>query len=162
MGRKLVIKNANFSTNGIHLGTPVWNWNFTDNQLKGDASFTSGDTFYMLASEITAYNLSGYRIEAIKLWCATSGTITISTVNTTGNGSVVNTTSYNVTAGKNIITLTNPITLSSNVSIGLSGNGILRSWAQAAADRCGWQIGKVRSSTVYTRYMAVDFAYYQY
>jgi hypothetical protein len=96
----------------------------------------------------------------VKLYAATAGTINICKVSASGTSSILTTESHAVEEGINIIHLSNPITLSSTISIGFAGGGIVSMYNYQGVDPIGWEISRVGTDTEYPNiYFPIDFGY---
>lgn len=149
MGKKLIVKDVDYSTNGI---TIQWLLRLTDEDVVGNNKVATADVWYVKTEEVAAKGLLGNTISYIKLYMVSAGTIQIGSVT---NGSTWSGNSYNVSAGVNVIQLVTPITFSSTRSIGFSGNGMIRMWNQGEK---GWLFSKRNASTSYApKTMPIDF-----
>ena len=160
MGSKLIIKNADFSENGIVTGTLVWYLGYDESYMNADSPFSSTNRFYIIPSEITANNLDGKEVSYVKVYAKISGSIKISQVNVSGSSASAGTEyNYLVNEGINIIKLTEPITLSTTKSIGFIGMNILSFWPENASS-VGWEFKRTGATTGYgTRKIVIDFGY---
>lgn len=156
MGKSLIIKDADFSANGISTSVG-WVGGYPSTILAGEAGKVSANNNITapIATEVTRLGMVGKTIKYIKINAASSGTIGVYTYNTS-DGTTSNQQSISVTSGINILTLPTPIVISSNaVSIGIQGNGIVRYWSNSASYTArGWQYaqnGVVR--------IPIDFGY---
>lgn len=159
MGKQLVIKNADFSVNGMENIVPTWYINYDDNAYAANTVFSSANKFYVKHDEITRLGLDNTQINFIKVNCKIAGIINIGKVNgnTAGTGF-----DYNVTSGINIIHLRQTITLSQSVSIYFAGNGIIRYWTANASDghpELGWGMARAGSSNVYVQRIPIDLGF---
>lgn len=146
MGKSLVIKGADFSANGIST-LITWCGGYSDSILEGETrKVVSNNTFWRpYDAEVTRLGMVGKTIKYIKLNAAAAGTITVAKVDLS-DSSTTQDQNYSVSAGKNIIELSSPITIGSNsYSVGVKGNGIIRYWSSSDAyPERGW---KTSSST---------------
>lgn len=149
MGKKLIVKGVDFSTNGI---TIQWQLGLTDEDVVGNNKVATADVWYIKPEEVTANNLIGKTISYIKLYVLTAGTVQIGSVT---NGSTWAGNSYAVAQGVNVIQLDTPITFSSTTSIGFSGNAMIRMWNNGEK---GWLFNKRNATTSYApKTMPIDF-----
>lgn len=149
MGKKLIVKDVDYSTNRIPIR---WLLGLTDEDVVGNNQVASADVWSVKPSEVTAKGLLGNTISYIKLYMVSAGTIQIGSVT---NNSTWSGNSYNVSEGVNIIQLVTPITFSSTVSIGFSGNRMIRMWNNGEK---GWLFYKRNASTSYApKTMPIDF-----
>ena len=144
MGTKVTIKSADFSLNGIISGVLTFYNDYSDAVLQGSTTFSSANGFYMLSSELSRLNLSGKTVRYVKIYAATAGTIQIGTYSGSGT-TITGERSYQVTAGINIITLIEPITINATHLPVFKGNGILRYWNDAD-DSHGWKTNRVNGT----------------
>lgn len=149
MGKKLIVKGVDYSTNGI---TIQWQFGLSDEEVVGNQQVSTTDVWYIKPEEISSNNLVGKIVSYIKLYCPNAGTISVGSVT---NGSTWSGNSYSVTQGVNIIQLNTPVTLSSTVSIGVAGQNMIRMWSDG---RKGWLFNKRNASTSYApKTMPIDF-----
>ena len=159
MGKQLIIKGADFSTNGITNIVPTWYINYDDNVYASDIVFTSSNKFYIRYNEITRLGLNNKQVNFVKINCKKAGVVNIGIVNRTSSGTGYN---YNVVQGINIIYLKSTITLSQSVSIYLSGDDIIKYWSATVASEepsLGWKMSRVASSNVYDHRIPCDFGF---
>ena len=131
MGKRLIFKNVDFSADSFIVKNPTWYLNYTDAQLEGNNQVSGSNNFYFKPADITSNNLNGKVVQFIKIYAKSTGTLTISEINSSGNGSVIRSENHNVEQGVNIIQLVTPITLSATRSIGFIGDGITPLWNNA-------------------------------
>lgn len=126
MGKRLIIKDADFSTNGIPVsGSIVWHTNYSNLAMQGSAAFTNDSRFSMRPTEITGLGLDGVTINIVKLYAAINGTVEIGQATTGNTPTYSKNHTYQVTQGINTIRLTEGITLnSSNATIFVSGKNV--------------------------------------
>ena len=149
MGKKLIVKDVDYSTNGI---TIQWEFGLSDEDVVGNQQVSTTDVWYIKPEEIENNNLAGKTISYIKAYFPSAGTVSIGSVT---NGSTWSGSSYSVTQGVNIIQLNTPVTLSSTRSIGVSGQNMIRMWSDG---RKGWLFNKRSASTSYApKTMPIDF-----
>lgn len=151
MGKKLIIKGADFSVNGIIGGQLTFINDYTDAVLHGDTVLTSANTFYIKPSEITRLGLDGQTITYVKLYVYASGTLNIGTVNNAGT-TITQNTSVQVEQGVNIIKLTNPITINSShlPCFTVTGGPIITYWTGGdASNSKGFEMLRANSSNTY-------------
>ena len=121
MGKKLIIKGADFSTNAVF----VDKWYNIYNNLQGT---TNPSINYIIADPeaMTALGLFGKPINQIKVYSSSAGELLIAVCQVTGSRAsgefsyTVDTDTaerFNVVEGENILKLTNTITLSEGQSI---------------------------------------------
>lgn len=127
MGKSLVIKGADFTTNGIQ--TLVgWVGGYTDENLHQPNTIT-GDNIYIVApAEITRLNMIGKTIKYIKIYAVATGYIKVykADLSTQPPYSVSNEQTIAVTqTGINVVELNTPITISSSNGIALVGKNII-------------------------------------
>lgn len=146
MGKKLVVKDANFSINAIVDAEITWYAQYADAYMIGPSTFLDGG-FYMLASEITRLNLTNKQVNYIRLYCATSGSIEVGVCNLPSRSQGAY-HSYNVQAGINTIRLTEPITMTSSTTFYLKGAGII-TYGPASSHTHGWNIGNMGNGREY-------------
>lgn len=127
MGKSLIIKNADFSENGIPTKSRVltWTMEYSSEQLIGNSIFGSA-TYYMLLSEINNFGLTGKYVGAVRLYALKSGIIKISKVLVSNAVTIVREFSFTVSEGENTLNLPSLIELTDNVSVGVYGPGILK------------------------------------
>lgn len=161
MGSRLIIKDADFSENGIVTGTLVWYLGYDETAMDANSPFSSTNRFYIIPDALTANNLIGKTISYVHLHAKQAGTIKISTVKPNGsNASVLDEYSYDVTEGVNVVRLANPITFSSEMTIGFVGMNILSYWNAAAASEVGWEFRRTGATGGYgAARIAIDFGY---
>jgi hypothetical protein len=154
MGKKLVVKGANFSINGIPGIVITWVFGYTDSQLVGArGGFISKDTYCLAPEDISSH--SGEEIRFIKCYAATSGTISISECNINGSTPTISRTeSHAVVRGTNIVALNTPITLSSSKTIGVSGKDILTFNSTGGT---GWRFHNASSASIAGGAIPIDF-----
>lgn len=156
MGKSLVIKGADFCANGIST-LVTWAAGYSDSILEGETRrvVNTDQIWRPYDSEVTRLGMVGKTIKYLKLNAASAGTITIYKFNLS-DSSTSQEQQYSVSAGKNIIELSSPITIESNTySVGTKGNGIVRYWASSANYPArGWQ-GASGSNVRYP----IDFGY---
>ena len=162
MGKKLIIKNADFSANGIASVEPTWSLGYTSAELIGNTGFTNTNNYYIIASEIQSLGLSGKVISALKFYASGNGNITVGKVSISGSSaSIVESFVFQVNSGENIIYLPNSITLSSSQSISFSGRYIL-TYNHEADPSVGWKFSWIGSSTVSNvNFIPIDFGYFE-
>ena len=152
MGKRLIIKGADFSANGIPYVTYTWFTNF--NMSQPEVQFQTG-AFYIPASEISAFNLSGKTVKAIRFYAMTTGTIEIFPYENSVDGTHQ---VFQITQpGVNIINLETPIPLSSTQRLGIkTPDGVYGYNRNVASDTTkGWKF----SDTTNVR-IPVDFGTY--
>lgn len=108
MGKRLIVKGADFSANGIPYVSYTW---FTNYDMTDPEAAFSTSPFGIPASEITAFSLSGKTVKAIRFYAKSTGTINIAPIT---DGVVGTNQTFQITqTGVNIIMLNTPIPLSS-------------------------------------------------
>lgn len=162
MGKQLIIKGADFSTNGISNIVPSWYINYDNNAYASDSAFTSSNKFYINYSEISRLGLNGKQVNFVKINCKKAGVVNIGAVNGTSAGTGYN---YNVGKGMNIIYLRATVTLSQNVSIYLQGDDIVKYWTSSAVNAAsdpealGWGFSRIGSTSTYSQRIPCDFGF---
>lgn len=146
MGKRLIIKGANFTQNAIDDALITWFAQYADAYMTGNYTFLDGG-FYMIASEITRLNLTNKQVNYIRVYCATSGSIEVGVCNLPSHSQGAY-HSYNVQAGINTIRLAEPITMTSSTTFYLKGQGIITYWS-TNADSNGWKIGNMGNGNEY-------------
>lgn len=157
MGKKLIIKGADFTENGIISGVLTFYNDYSDAVLNGSATFPNSNQFYMLGSDLSRLGLLNKTVRFVKLYAKSSGTITIGTYSGSGT-SVSDDNSYQVTQGVNIITLRNAITLTTSRLPVFTGSGILSFWTDNNDDK-GFKYSRIGgTASTYANYrMPVSF-----
>lgn len=150
MGKKLIIKGADFSQNGIISEVITWYNDYSDSVLDANTVFNSDLRLYMLASDLSRVNLLNKTVRYMKLYAKQAGIILFSTYSGSG-ASVSGETQYTVAQGVNIITLASPITIDSTHLPTFSGYDILSFWNDNN-DAKGWNFGRVNASSSFASY----------
>lgn len=157
MGKRIIFKGVDYSANSFIVKEPTWYLGYAAAQLEGNNTVTSGSNFYLKPADIAEKNLTDKVVKYIKVYCKSNGTLTISHIDSSGNGSVLSSESHVVTQGVNVITLKAKIILSSTRSIGLIGNGITPLWNAA---EYGFHFNNVGSTTEYgQKTIPIDLGY---
>lgn len=156
MGKKLIIKGADFSLNAIITDRIIYINDYSDSVLDAPSAFSSSNKFYLKPSEMTRLSLENVSISIVKLYAKTSGNITIGTTNKTTESGV---NTYAVQQGVNIVRLVSPITIDSTHLPSFGGINILSLWNDNDPAK-GWNFGRVGSSTTYNGYyIPISFGY---
>lgn len=114
MGKKLIIKGADFSANRLK----VEEWYY----YMGNSSVNSSALSTYAPLSLSDDNMSlvvGHLVNKIKIYCNSNGTMTIGKLSSTGI--ITNLQSYSVSAGYNLLTLTTPIIFMSGEKITFTG-----------------------------------------
>ncbi len=160
MGKRIIFKGENFSANAMPIKDPTWYLNYDESRMEGNTTITGTNTFFMKVDNISSLGLTGKEVQYVKLYAATAGTINICKVSASGTSSILTTESHTVEEGINIIHLSNPVTLSSTISIGFAGGGIVSMYNYQGVDPIGWEISRVGTDTEYPNiYFPIDFGY---
>ena len=157
MGKKLIIKGADFTENGIISGVVTFYNDYSDAVLNASATFPNDNPFYILSSELSRLGLLNKTIRFVKFYAKSAGTVSIGTYS--GSGSVISGEStYQVTQGVNIITLTSSIVLTASRLPVFKGNGVLSFWTDNN-DAKGFKYSRIGgTASTYANYrMPVSF-----
>lgn len=160
MGKKMIVKGADFSQNGIIIGNLIFYNDYTEQNLKGNDIFTSAYTFYVTPGQLSEQNLLNKKVQYIKLYAETSGQITFGWYSGSG-ASLISSENFNVSAGMNIIKLQSEETITATNLPAVSGNGILRYWNYSLDENInkdnGWIMGRVNNATTYNSRIPISF-----
>lgn len=158
MGKKLIVKGADFSANGIIVGELTFINDYSDSVLRASEILESANTFYIMESELTRLGLSDKTVSYVKMYSPIAGTVQIGTVNSTGT-TISGNQNYLVNAGVNTIKLQTPITIDSSHLPCFTGQGILVFWNDND-DNKGWKLLRANSSSTYpNNRMPISFGY---
>lgn len=160
MGKRIIFKGENFSANAMPVKDPTWYLNYDESRMQGNTVISGTNTFFLKVTNIASLGLTDKEVQYVKLYAASAGTINICKVSASGTSSILTTESRTVGKGMNIIHLSMPIVLSSTISIGFSGNGIIGINGFEAVDPIGWNISRVGVDTEYpTVLFPIDLGY---
>lgn len=166
MGKRLIVKGANFAVNGISSDYSWW-IGYSDVKLIGGNLFGNTDKFLILPTEITRLGLSGKVVNCVRLYAVTSGTISIggATVSPTddvaSSDNITSNESFNVTVGINILHLATPVTISTSKSMWVAGKDILTFKINNTNADDGWVFRALtKTSFNVASRIAIDFGYY--
>lgn len=162
MGKKLIIKGADFAINAIPGEEVVYFNDYTPEVLQGGGgAFASTYKWYMMPADVTRLGLSTHQIRLMKIYAKASGVITFGLYQLGSGGTTLNEYSYEVSEGINIIELRVPLSANTTWLPYISGNGIIPLWNNNNDDY-GWSINRPgqQASSFATLRVPVSFGYY--
>lgn len=138
MGKRLIIKGADFSANA--LSSLTWYVNIAENLLQGNKLDTYTVRFRVSAESIATFGLAGKTVNVIKLYAQNAGTFEIGQATFGTGASYTGAQTYTCVQGINTIELSTPLTLSSTQTIYVNGQNVITYWEQVGGDTTkGWR-----------------------
>lgn len=157
MGKRILIKNASFEDNGF---SDKLSWYFKLKTGVMIANKSAGSNKYHIQpSELTRLNLMGKTVNCVKMYAATAGTMTFGSWNPTlpYADAEIESHTYNVVSGMNVIKLQSPIVLSATCVPFIYGSSFVY-WSDKADTTYGWNFGSNVDSAVTGR-IPIDWGF---
>lgn len=137
MGKRLILKGADFSDNGFPVHNYQWaNWY---NNFEGEVVSTSNNKTYIIPSEIVRLGMNSLTVKCVYLYASQDGVVGIGEATPGDTPSYDKEHTYTVTQGMNLIELDEPVTLDGSNSIYVIGFGVFTLNGKVGSDVSkGW------------------------
>lgn len=150
MGKKIIIKNADFEENGFS-DKYTWLFNVKSGALIANKAIGTVNKYHVQPSELTRLNIIGRTVNCVKFYSSAAATVTFGSWNPTlpYADAEIESYTYEAVAGINKIELLSPIVLSSTcVPFIYSPNANMLYWSDKADPAYGWNFGAYADSAI--------------